>query len=264
MSDIRDNDLILFHYRDSLPPERVREIEHALATSPPLAARYRALRRVLAGADCDDAPLPDARFEHRLWRNLQPRLQAAGTASIASAVPSRPAVRSRLQRHARRWGAGLAAAAVLVIAMKLPMAPDPAPRPAAVTRPVATHVPGGDRALAAYVAAHLRSTEGALLSAINDDGNVLAPAGDAFVRALADDNRMYALAAARRGDEALAGFLHSLDPVLIELANRPRTSDVQPAQLQPHRDLSDFVQSRDLLFQLRAVEARMQSRSTTT
>lgn len=256
MSDITDNDLILFHFRDGLPPERLREIERAMSASRTLDARYRALCRLLAEVDRDNPPIPDAQFERRLWQRLQPRLDtpAATFSGVPAPVTGAPHG-TRPRRRTRLWGAGLATAAVLVVALNVPIMRDGALPPTPLPQRAATQAPMADRVLASYVATHLRSTEGALLSVINNDGSTLTPAGDDFVRSLVDDNRIYAAAAARRGDKALAGFLESLDPVLIELANQPHPDDIQQRQ-----GLRDFVSGSDLLFQVRAVEARLQSR----
>lgn len=266
MSEIHDNDLILFHYRDGLPPERLREIELALAASPTLEVRYQALRRVLGEADRDVPPLPDAQFENRLWQRLQPRLDREDGNAFAGPPQPRPTSlhRARPRHRWQQWGAGLAAAAVLVMALYFPLSNDSAPQPPSPVAqisvaPAPAQVPAApvaaDRALTAYVATHLRSTEGVLLSVINNDGTTLAPAGDAFARSLVSDNRLYAAAAAQNGDRALAGFLESLEPMLIELANQPRDGDVEQA-----RALREHVRGSDLLFQVRAVEARLQSR----
>ncbi|MGH8083773.1 MAG: hypothetical protein ACREPV_00660 [Lysobacter sp.] len=261
MSDIRDNDLILYRYRDGLTPERLREIERALAASPALAARYRALQRMLAHTDRDIPPQPDAQFESRLWQRLQPRLDSQETAPLAPTPPRRATPRppARPRRRAHLWSAGLAAAAVLVIALYFPLSRDDAPQASQqvvqTPSPVPAPTSAADRAFTVYVAAHLRSTEGVLLSVINNTGTTLSPAGDDFVHSLVGDNRLYAAAAAKHGDQALAGFLESLDPMLIELANQPVGGDVRYA-----RELRDFVRNSDVLFQVRAVEARLQSR----
>lgn len=259
---IRDDDLILYHYRDGLAPERLREIESALSASPELAARYQALRQVLAAADADALPPYDPDLEARLWQRLQARLHETAAPAIAS--PPLPAARAhaRPRRRLRAWGVGLASAAVLALAAYLPFArrdvAPPAPAPVVVQERVqdgVQHV-AADRVLDAYVATHLRSTEGLLLSVVNNDGGALASIDEDYVRDLVDDNRLYAAAASERGDRALAGFLRSLEPTLIELANRA------PAEGSENENaLRDYVDGSDLVFQVRAVEARLQQRS---
>ncbi|RNF86243.1 hypothetical protein [Montanilutibacter psychrotolerans] len=271
MSDIRDDDLILFHYRDGLPSERLRAIEQALAASPALDARYQALRRLLAEADRDVPPRPDAQFEARLWQRLQTRMEtqrldgpgAPDAPIVATAPPMRAAARrsARPRRRLRPWSVGLASAAglaslaMLAVTLYFPAARNDAPMQPPSVQHVAAQAAMADRVLADRVATHLRSTEGLLLSVINNDSATLMPADDALVRSLVDDNRLYAAAAAQRGDKALTGFLQTLDPVLIELANQLRTGDIQQDQ-----GLRDLVHGSDMLFQVRAVEARLQSR----
>ncbi|NUO76731.1 MAG: hypothetical protein HOQ32_12050, partial [Lysobacter sp.] len=139
-----------------------------------------------------------------------------------------------------------------------PVAVQPAPQPAASAPDAAADPATGsaDRVLDAYVAGHLRSTEGLLLSVVNNDGGALAPMDPQYVRELVDDNRLYAAAASERGDRALAGFLHSLEPTLIELANRSPA-----AGIEKENALRDYVDGSDLVFQVRAVQARLQQRS---
>ncbi|SFK52392.1 hypothetical protein [Lysobacter sp. cf310] len=265
---IRDDDLILYHYRDGLAPERLREIASALAASPELAARYQRLRQLLAAADADALPPYDPDLEARLWQRLQPRLAETAAPTVASLPPSSARAHARPRRRLRAWGAGLAASAALALAVYLPYARrDPAPpapiavQPAApAAAPVRTPESAGqdraDRVLDAYVAGHLRSTEGLLLSVVNNESGALAPMDPDYVRDLVDDNRLYAAAAAERGDRALAGFLHSLEPTLIELANRTPAAGVEQENA-----LRDYVDGSDLVFQVRAVEARLQQRS---
>ena len=268
---IRDDDLILYHYRDGLTPERLREIDAALAASPELAARYQALRQVLAAADADALPPYDPDLEARLWQRLQPRLHDTAppaTASVALPTARAQSAHARPRGRLRAWGAGLAATAVLGLAVTLPFArrdtPPAAPlavqpaAPAPALADTAANAPNraADRVLDAYVAGHLRSTEGLLLSVVNNDGGALAPMDPDYVRELVDDNRLYAAAASERGDRALAGFLRSLEPTLIELANR------RPSQgIEKENALRDYVDGNDLVFQVRAVEARLQQRS---
>jgi hypothetical protein len=69
---------------------------------------------------------------------------------------------------------------------------------------------------------------------------------------LVESNRLYALAAARDGNTRLATFLRQLEPVLISLANQPGSATVQSSE-----DLHQFLDATDLLFQIRATQARL-------
>lgn len=257
MSDVNDNDLILFHYRDGLTAERLREIEGALTASPPLATRYRALQRLLGEADRDIPPQPDEQFESRLWQRLEPHL--GSPAETVTAVPPVSSARrhhARPRRRAQWWGVGLASTALLAVALYVPTTRvDVAVQPQLVqSAPADTAM--SDRVLTAYVAEHLRSTEGLLLTVVNNDSGTLMPADDSFTRSLIIDNRLYAAAAEKQGDDALATFLKSLEPVLIEVANHASIGAIQQG-----KGLRDFVQDTDLLFQVRAVEARLHYRN---
>ncbi|HJY37144.1 MAG TPA: hypothetical protein VJ299_06765, partial [Steroidobacteraceae bacterium] len=108
------------------------------------------------------------------------------------------------------------------------------------------------RVLEAYVAANLRATEGVLLTASNSGDTSLLEGNRELAQSLVDSNRLYALAAARAGNTQLAAFLRQLEPVLLSLANQPGT-----ATLQSSEDLRHFLDSTDLLFQVRTIEARL-------
>ncbi|HEY0229706.1 MAG TPA: hypothetical protein VGC55_00520, partial [Dokdonella sp.] len=69
---------------------------------------------------------------------------------------------------------------------------------------------------------------------------------------LVESNRLYALAATRAGNARLADFLHQLEPVLMSLANQADGGAVQSSE-----GLRDYLHATDLLFQVRATEARL-------
>jgi hypothetical protein len=106
--------------------------------------------------------------------------------------------------------------------------------------------------LHAYVAANLRATERVLLTASNSDDASLLEGNRELAQSLVESNRLYALAAARDGNTRLADFLRQLEPVLLSLANQPGTAAVESSE-----DLRLFLDATDLLFQLRATEARL-------
>ncbi len=64
-----------------------------------------------------------------------------------------------------------------------------------------------------------------------------------------------AAAAARAGNTALADFLRQMEPVLIVLANPPRGGGIQVRE-----GLREYVRESDLLFKVRAAEARLAPR----
>lgn len=132
--------------------------------------------------------------------------------------------------------------------------------PVTVPAPLQAPSPAArERVLDDYVATHLRKTESVLLGVLNDESSRLAAGDDGHARNLLDDNRLYAAAAARRGDKALAGFLRTLEPVLTELANQTPDDGIQLQQ----EGLRELVRNADLLFQVRVVEQRLQSRGNT-
>ena len=256
MSPITDDDLVLYHYHDGLDTERIEHITAALATSPALRTRYAAIERAIAHFGQDEiAPDPD--LGARLWRRLEPRLEEAGVVASPSSAGGYASVRRQSARdRLRAWLAptplrpALVAAAVLVVAIGAGFLLGRH----SVTPPVASTA--GDaaagRILDAYVAANLRATEGVLLTASNSGDASLLEGNRELAQSLVDSNRLYALAAARAGNARLADFLRQLEPVLLSLANQTGTATVQSSE-----DLRRFLDATDLLFQVRATEARL-------
>lgn len=268
MDTIRDSDLILYHYRDGLDAAELAAIAQALEQSPALRARYAVLTATLQAADAQPLPRPGAGFEQRLWQGLDARIEAAAP--------------RRAPPHAREGGTGrgrhstarrplrLAASALALVGalgLGFLLGRQPADGPVApVTRTGGANPTGvgtGDtlssRVLDAYVAAHLRETEGVVLTAVNSESTGLLAGNRELAAGLIDSNRLYAQAAARAGNARLANFLQQLEPLLIELANPPGAGPIQDSA-----GLRDYVDKTDLLFQLRATQARMEPQRQTS
>lgn len=238
MSPVTDQDLLQFHYRDGLSTERMREIEDSLFFDAELRLRLAALREMLAGLG---EAWPDAEadtgLEARLWSRLEPHLGAA---------PRHPGWQVRWFA----WLEGLRPAPVAfaaVVAMALGVGylfgQRNAPTPTADATPLMAQ-DASARVLSAYLAAHLRDTERALLVASHSPDD--AQTARELAIELLDSHRLYAVAAERAGKPALARFLRELEPVLIELANEE--GRIEPA-------LGNEIRQRDLAFKSRAAAA---------
>jgi anti-sigma factor RsiW len=244
VNSVTDDDLVLYRYRDGLDADRIAEITAALAASPALRERYASIERAIAQFDQGEIA-PDPELGARLWQRLEPHLAEAGVL----AAPSSRFARKRSFRYA--W-IPLAAAAVLIVAVGLGFLvgrhSTTAPTPIASTPTDASAA----RVLDAYVAANLRATEGVLLTASNSGDASLLEGNRELAQSIVESNRLYALAAERAGNAQLANFLRQLEPVLLSLANQPGAATVQSSE-----DLRRFLDATDLLFQVRAIEARL-------
>lgn len=247
MNPISDDDLILYHYRDGLDANRVAEIDDALVASADLRARYASLGETLALADAMPVPVPDADFNARLWQRLEPRLRAPTTQQRTTLRDALRAFGAWLSPPRLAWAAACALA--LAVGIGFYAGRQSAPQPiVADTQADAT----ATRVLDAYVSAHLRATEGVLLTASNSNSAEILDGNRELAASLVESNRLYALAAARAGNTPLADFLHQLEPVLISLANPSQSSPVQPSE-----GLRDYLRKTDLMFQVRATQARL-------
>ncbi|MGH8174403.1 MAG: hypothetical protein ACREPX_14785 [Rhodanobacteraceae bacterium] len=246
MDTIRDDDLILFHYRDGLDANRIVEIEDALFASADLRERFSAIERALALADTLPTPVADTDFSARLWRQLEPQITTRKTPE------KRASWRDALHAWLNPPRLAFAAACMLALAVGIGFYAGrqsaPAPNTLAQSGADATAV----RVLDAYVAQHLRATESVLLTASNSDSADLLNGNRELAESLVEANRLYALAAVRAGNTALADFLRQLEPVLISLANQPQSAPVQSSE-----GLRDYLRTTDLLFQVRAAQARL-------
>jgi len=237
MQPISDEDLVLFHYRDQLPRERMQEIEEALFFDAGLRLRLAALRETLSAVgEAWPQPEADAGLEARVWERLAPALPRR----IQAEQPSWLDWRSWFS--APRNGR-IAFASMLIAALGIGyLLGRPAQMPAERAPLLADDA--SQRVLAAYLAAHLEDTERALLVAANSPAD--GQAASDLAQSLLDSHRVYALAAERAGKPALGQFLRELEPVLIELANED--GRIEPA-------LGDEIRRRDLTFKTRAAAA---------
>jgi len=243
MNPISDNDLILYFYQDGLDAGRIAEIDAALRASDALRARYAELQRTLHAVDAGSAIEADAGFTQRVWRRLEQRIDANSPAPAHNDWRTR--LRDLLQSLLSPRFA-LAATCMLALAVGIGYY---------AGRSSATHENAmAARVLDAYVAEHLRATEGLLLTAANTDNNDLHASNSDVAATLVESNRLYAAAAARAGNTRLADFLRQLEPVLIDLANQPAD-----ASIQSRDGLRDYLRKTDLLFQVRATQARIDS-----
>ena len=258
MNPITDDDLVLYHYHDGLDATRISQITAALTTSQALRERYAAIERAVAHFGQDElAPDPDLGM--RLWQRLEPQLVEAGV--VASTSPARgyaSVARQRALDRLRAWLAptplrpSFAAAAILVVAIGAGFFVG---RQSVTVSPMATSAEAdaaAGRVLDAYVAANLRATERVLMTASNSGDVSLLEGNRQLAQSLVESNRLYALAAARASNTRLADFLRQLEPILLSLANQQGTAAVQSSE-----DLRRFLDATDLLFEVRATEARL-------
>jgi hypothetical protein len=248
MNEVADDDLVLYRYRDGLDAARIEQIAAALAESPALRERYAAIERAIAHFDSQDIEA-DPDIGSRLWQRLSPQLEEAGVI-VSSSRGMLEHLRAWLAPPQARFAFAAMATVLVAIGVGFVVGRQTVTAPPEV---VSNEVEAtAARVLEAYVAANLRATEGVLLTASNSGDASLLEGNRELAQSLVESNRLYAIAAARAGNTQLAAFLRQLEPVLLSLANQPGTATIQSSE-----DLRHFLDSTDLLFQVRTIEARL-------
>ena len=248
MKTISDNDLILYFYKDGLDAGRLAAIDAALLIQPDVRTRYEALVRMLGAVDAEPVAEPDADLAQRIWRRVEGRMDAATRQAESTSW------QARLQASLTSLLAPrLAFAATFLLALAVGLGYYAGRNSATGELGIRENAMAA-RVLDAYVVEHLRATEGLLLTAVNSDSAGVRAGNSDLAATLVDSNRLYAAAAARSGNTRLAEFLRQLEPVLIDLANQPADAPVESLD-----GLRDYLRKTDLLFQVRATQARIDS-----
>lgn len=249
-ASIRDDELLLFHYRDGLDPQRLAEIDRALGEDVALSRRYATLQATLAAAELDRPPAPFPGFTERVMERVQRERNAAPPAGHIP-LPTRGSARWTRRRRSWQAAAGGALAASLLLGVGFF-----AGRESAL--PVEPQVVMAERVYADALGRHLGATRRVLTSArVDGDSATLAEANATLARALLDNHRLYLAAARHNGDLRLVAVLQEIEPVLIELANPAHDSSIEQ-----RKGLGEFVEREDLIFQVRAAEAGLAARGS--
>ncbi|MCB1553371.1 MAG: hypothetical protein KDJ14_06145 [Xanthomonadales bacterium] len=277
MNSVRDEELLWFLAQEGLDTTRRAHIAAQLRQDAALSARLRRLQQVLDAAALDCPPEPDQSRLSRIAAGVEARIVAerparrapaagaTGAASSASLPPSRAGGASAARRRRRAVaiiGGALAASLLLAVGFfagrQSSDVSQPAPM-APIQQPLAgAPVLAADRVYAASMASHLDAARRALLTVSMEDSSALDAGNAELARSLLDDHRLYLAAAEHRGDQRLITLLREIEPVLIELANPAGAGDI-PSR----KGLVEFVDREDLIFQVRAAEVGLTSRTTT-
>lgn len=246
MQSFHDDDLILFRYGESRDAEAIRA---ALADDPELARRYAELERLLDATEQWTEPAPPPGLEERIWHRVRARLETA------------PAPAGGYRRVAAPWRlAALGALASLVLAGAFVLGrwsgPEVAPEEIAWRQPAAAGfgAEARERMLMASLAGHLDASERLLTELVNRGDAESLEAERELAAALVASHRLYRRAAERTGQRRIVALLDQLEPVLLELANAPDGA-------VGAEDLRRLVESEDLLFRVRIVGGRIDSRA---
>lgn len=226
MRHLSEEELVLIYYGEPGAPGDARE---HLAECGLCKAAADSLAQTLDLCNEWSVPEPDAGFERRVWR-YRPRRWS---------VP-------------RVW-VGVAAAAVLLIAVFLLGRLSRVPEPASGSNPVIAGLSNQarERILEIALADHLDRT-GMLLTEISNAGDFATER----IRAqdLVEEGRLMRQTLARQGESPTLTFLDEVQRFLLEVANAP--DSVSPREM---RELQQRIGSGSLLFKVRIMESNLRT-----
>jgi len=230
MKHLSEEDLVLIYYGEPGAPEDGRA---HLAECAPCRAAAESLAQTLDLCNEWSAPMPDAQFERRIER------------SIWGAAPR--------SRHIPRAWIGLAAAAVLLIAVFLLGRQSRVPEPSIMA---GLSDQARARILEISLADHL-DRAGTLLTEISntgDTGSLDFAAERSRAQDLVEEGRLMRQTLARQGDSPTLTFLDEVERFLLEVANAPDSVSAREV-----RKLQQRIGSNSLLFKVRVIESNLRT-----
>ncbi|MEM7352445.1 MAG: hypothetical protein AAF657_16720 [Acidobacteriota bacterium] len=237
MSELPDEDLILYYYGEARHADAIRQ---RLEASPPDRQRYAKLCRLLEQVDTYPVPEVPDDYGARLWRRVQPRLHQPPEHRLRDWLTA-----VLTPRHLALAGS---VAMLLVLAFTAglywPMIDENTAQPLPAD--------GRERILRVAISEHLQSSEMLLLELANKPAARADELAEEPGRAdaLLALNRLYRQTAERGGQRDLAEVLEALERLLIDIAH----SDLSPDDLG---DLRQRLATGDLLFQIRIITSRV-------
>ena len=179
-------------------------------------------------------------YATQVWDRLQPQLAYRRGRTWSERVRS------------RAWAISAAALFLLAVGFLAGRTWHPLGKPAVPS----VAADAGDRILLAAVAEHLQRSQMLILEYVHSDrGPDSAQRAQLWAESLVAANRLYRQVALAQREQAMASVLDELEPVLVEIEH---SSSDQPAET-----LAERIQSKDVLFKIRVVEAQIDQRRIT-
>lgn len=223
LSHLSDEELILLHYGESGPSPHLKECQVCQAAA-------RSLAESLDAFGDWAIPEPDAELGRTVWAQIAPRLED----------------RRRRAFQARWWVAGLAMAALLMVAFALGRG----------SRPVAPAITAGlskqarARILEITLADHL-DRAGMLLTEISNSGDIERGRAQDLVE---EGRLLRQTLAGQQSESATTGLLDEVERLMLEVANAP--DRLTPGELQ---GLQQRIEAGSLIFKIRIIESNLRT-----
>ena len=246
---LTDTDLVLYRQGDA--PGRERMAAH-LASCARCRGELDTWSRVLAIAEADLAPEPDAAYGVRVWNAIESRLDAAPEPRWARSAFTWPTS----WRGWLRWSVPPAALAGAVASLLMFVTPRAPIAPGADASRV-----GSESVLIAAVEDHLERTS-MMLTELNNAEEADVDNVHAWAEDLVTANRLYRQSASMSGDAQIGRLLDELERVLLEVAHSP--DGAPPGAGATGREgieaLRGRLDTRGVAFKVRMASAELRAR----
>jgi hypothetical protein len=247
---LSDNQLVLLYYRE---PLEEAGFDGHLAACAECLRRFQTLSRVLHAVAHDEIPEPAGDFEARMTTRVLAAAKQADSLGLTTGTEDRGRVLAfpkRFATAARYLAAGAALAACLILAFSVGR------RVGHVEEQTQTAAETQQKVLLTALGEHLGRSRVTLVELKNREVSVadlksLQAAADNLVTA----SRLFRAAAEHAGEDQIAGVMEETERLLVRFAAAP------PTDAKSELDgLRRRVDSRDLLFRLRVMEAKVEQR----
>ena len=228
MINITDEDLILLFYGEHDDPQLARQV----AASDELSARFERLSTELSLTDNYTPPQRDENYGADVWQRISPQLLSAsdGQRGIKGWLKNSWFGQLSAPSFSLAGATSIAVVAALAFVIgrqggQLPVETAPNPQPGELITQAANATGNelmtnlnlnSERLLTSSVASHLEQVN--LMLTLFANTSVSTAKDTEYATDMLVANRLYRQAATNQGDTQLAGFLASLEPLMIEMA----------------------------------------------
>ncbi len=228
---ISEDEMTLFYYGEGADSDIAAHLEQCGLC----AKEYEDLEALLNQVSADDVPDRGPDYGARIWRKIEPRLEA------------RPTLISKIRGFFQPNNLVMVGSFALIALAAFLMGRFGPKTPDNVSF-ISNVVP--ENLLNSRVSDHLEQLQMLLTHVKHEDADDLKLRQD-WARQLANDNRLYRQVAYNQGDQNMANLLDELEFTLLELANQGDSPQVEVERVEQNEEHTE------ILFKIRVLRSEM-------